>query len=354
MRGDCASKCSAALLAALLGCALAIQVGCKPAPAAPRQSAWQRDFWAAIREADEAKQNENWRRAERALGAALALSPYDPTLHVERAAALMRLNRSKDAASELRAAVEGGWDDADALRQNSSFAALADDAEFRVILDACASCAAEEVAVYVPPQLDRRAAAPLLIAFHGRGENPRRHLASWREPANQLGLVVVAPRGPRRFGRSAAAYEWRASRDSAESSDVGTESLALARKRAAECATIDESRLILAGYSQGGAVALALLAADPARFRGAVVQATAFGPRAAPAAGVTIHGAPRIMIFAHELDRMAPESRAAFDAWSAAGADAQLELVAGSDHELPPDNSARRIRALRYVLEPGR
>ncbi|MBI1212384.1 MAG: prolyl oligopeptidase family serine peptidase [Alphaproteobacteria bacterium] len=159
--------------------------------------------------------------------------------------------------------------------------------------------------LYVPKNISR--AAPLVIVLHGSGQSGA-HVRSWTgygfdRFADEHGFAVVYPdafegywNGCNRVGDFAA--------NKLDIDDVGFLS-ALADKLAAEIG-IDPSRVLAAGVSRGGHMALRLALEAPSRFRAvAAVSASVPTPdnfKCKPAAGRT----SSVMIMNGTLDPLNP------------------------------------------------
>lgn len=318
-------------------------------------SEWQRRYWAAVFSADKASYAEDWREAARSYGIITELLPYNPVARFNYALALAHLDRVAESFSELRLAVEYGWANIDGLMSDPVLEKVRGTPGFDKLLSRAAQIAEESMVVFVPQGLDEKVAAPLIISFHGMGENPHSHIQSWKQAAERLGAVVVAPRGTQRIGGQGSAHSFRWGTKGGDEERRGLipfrallqQSIEFARQRA----LIDEDRIILAGYSQGGSVALALLADAPERVCGAVVEATSYWsgtletwPRPRSAHEL------RAYFLVHEFDRMREMGEAAFHAFQDVGIDARLKIIPGADHELPLDHGLRQVEAVRFIL----
>ena len=324
-------------------------------PYASERSVWQREYWKAVDAAEAAQEHGAWESAARLYSEVANLTPYDPVPHYQRATALARLERSDEALAELREAVELGWTDLAGPGPDSALEGIRGTAEFEHLLNRAQEIADEQIVVYVPPNLDPQKPAPLIVTFHGVGENPHRHIRSWQEAADRLGAVVAAPRGiaPVSEHSPILSFRWVTAGGSEDRRDFRECQACLeqAIELAGQRADIDVNRVLLAGYSQGGSVALSLLTDAPERARGAVVEATAYSRHTLDTwEPEKCEHAVRVYIIVHEFDQMRPEGEEAFQAMVAAGIDARLEVVAGADHELPTDHADRQVAAVRFVL----
>lgn len=334
---------------------LATKLGVFNARTSEQGSEWQRKYWEAVSKADSASFIEDWREAVRLYAEITDLRPYDPVSRYYRATALAHVGRKAESLEQLGMSVEFGWSDVQGLRSDPVLEEVRRLPGFDKLLERARKTGDEPIVLYVPPGLDETAAAPLIITFHGLGENPHSHIRSWKQAADRIGAVVVAPRGNKRIGGGGQghAFQWATAGghgghgDLLAFHDLLQESIEFAERRA----TIDDHRVILAGYSQGGSVALALLLDTPERFCGAVVQATGYSSRTIdrwsnPQSGDTV----RVCVIVHQFDRMRPMGEEAYRALKSVGIDARLRTVTGADHELPLDNTARLIDAARFAL----
>ncbi len=340
------------LLCILLGAIGAVSLVPGRALAQEKKS-WKARFEAAYAKAREAEESKNWEAAVAAYTRVLELVPHEITTLFARARANARLGRTASALSDLTEAVENGWNDVDPLLQNEEFAELRDDPRFKAIVDEARKADAERLAIYVPSNVDCKQPRPLIVAFHGRGENQRYFLNTWKTAAERMGAIVVAPRGIRRGGNKLTNV-WEQPRagkgndiDLAACKKLTAEAIAAARAKY----KIDEKQIVLAGYSQGGAVALALLADDPARYAGAFVAASLYKSPGLDAwqRAQKQHGV-RVYLLCGEDDPLTPHSREAADEIRKAGGLAFLAVEPGVGHEPPENYEDKQFEGVRIVL----
>jgi predicted esterase len=106
---------------------------------------------------------------------------------------------------------------------------------------------ARDGVLYIPERRDQRRPAPLVLALHGAGSNAHDAIQPLRRFADDRGIVLVAP--------DARTGEWDLL-DGGFGADVDFIDHALAR--AFEQCLIDERRVAIAGFSDGGSYALSL------------------------------------------------------------------------------------------------
>lgn len=327
-----------------------------PVGAFAQQSHWATKMdaaWTAAQSADEAK---DWKRAAGYYREVLLLIPHESTSKVALARCLAQLGETDEPLRLLETAVENGWNQTQALREEPAFEGMRRDPRYQRLYERIAEIEKENIVVYLPPGLDKAQPAPLIVAFHGRNENPHAFVPTWRDAANSLGAVIVAPRGVHRVSDNLlnvwespeATRDRDTSRiDLAACRRLADEAIRLARKKAA----INERRIVLTGYSQGGVVALRLLCDSPKQFAGAFAQATVYKPLGEEAwRAARIERAGRVYLLSGELDTLRPRSEDAYKELKAAGWSVELEIVSGCGHEPPEDNSRRQIEAIRFIL----
>lgn len=325
-------------------------------PTRAQQSDWSRKFDAAWTKAQAAEAARNWSDAARLYADVIELLPDESTSRVALARAQAHLNRLDDALANLALAVELGWNDDDQLRSDPAFTPLRDRPAFKQLIARIDQIEREPIVVYVPPRLDPTSPAPLILAFHGRGENPHYFIRTWKQAADDLGAVVAAPRAPHRVNkRLLNVWELQGGTNRRDASDIDLDAARRLTREAIDLAgknaRIDPKRIILTGYSQGGAVALDLLTDDPSRYAGALVQASLYKSLGADRwKKAATRANPRVAIIAHQLDPLRPRSEDARTELVAAGIPVLFELVENVGHEPPADNPSRQAAAVRYIL----
>ena len=262
------------------------------------------------------------------------------------------LARKGDADGALEAmarAVETGWWRAERiLRRDSDLAQLQGVGEFERLVEICRAreqaaqaCARPALRTLVPAAAPPKAGYPLLIALHGFGGNVADFGMSWRRIPDQ-GWLVALPQASQVVDRDG--YSW-------DDHDLAAGELehhyqALCRKY-----PIDSSRIVLAGFSQGGVMATWLaLRGLPAEARGVLVivagardpepfarlaRARAICPRAYAVIGSRDFAADSVRRFARVLE--------------SAGIPTTVDEQPDLDHELPVNFDETVTRALEFI-----
>lgn len=107
---------------------------------------------------------------------------------------------------------------------------------------------------------DADESSPILVAIHGRGDNPENWIAGWRNfPAP---LHVVLPQAPTRFGDDG--WSWFEFRDGMTDDQFGAEvGDAEAKLWPAVKAVAKDRKILVTGFSQGGILSYAIASRHP-------------------------------------------------------------------------------------------
>jgi phospholipase/carboxylesterase len=196
---------------------------------------------------------------------------------------------------------------------------------------------------------DARDALPMIVAIHGLGDRPESLLAALRgfdRPAR-----LIAPRGIDRFGDG---YSWFPLRGDVSGEEVGRGILraadalsALLRRLAAERPT--RGKPIVTGFSQGGALTLALATHHADRIGAAFPIGGWLPPSIAPSAPA---GLPPIVALHGEADTRVPigPTRDALAALAASGAHAELRAYPGVGHTITAEMRRDLERLMREAM----
>ena len=195
--------------------------------------------------------------------------------------------------------------------------------------------------VYVPSSLDRTRPSPVLVFFHGSGGCFKAYLWILSKVADRAGCVLVAP--SHGFGN------WQGS-----SSNAALESALAAASR---FAAIDQTRVHLAGLSNGGLAVSQLAAARGSQFRSLIFLSPVFDERQISGSSFAQQCRGRsVLVLTGEADDRVPlgyvEENVA--AMTRAGAGAHLTAVAAADHFLFFSHRELVINALESWLQESR
>jgi dienelactone hydrolase len=312
------------------------------------------DLWHAVRE----KIDAGDRDAALALldGAENALPLHAGHIYSWRAALLAELGRTEDALEVLDAALAAGCRyKAEWLRGDRRLAPLLGRARFEDVVERAASRYAREQAASLPalevliPRTPKPAGGhPTLIALHGNSSNVGRTQPYWRSAAD-LGWLVALPQSGE-ISPSPDAYTWNDRGRALAELEQHREDL---RRRG----LMDETAVVLAGFSMGGLQALALALALRFKVAG-VVSVGAYLPHirefreliaSGNAAGI------RFYIVVGTLDASGYDGATQLASeLGRAGADVVLDERSGLGHAYPPDMAATLRRALSFMRAPAR
>lgn len=192
--------------------------------------------------------------------------------------------------------------------------------------------------VYVPPQVDRSLASPVLVFFHGSGGCFKAYLWILSKIADRSGCIVVAP--------SHGIGNWQASESEA--------SLQAALASASRIAAIDSTRVHVAGLSNGGLAVSQLAAAEGSRFRSLVFLSPVFDVAqiGASSFGQQCRDRP-VFVLTGEIDDRVPLSYVEENvtAMNRVGVRPRLQAVSKADHFLVFSHQALVVDALVSWLQ---
>jgi predicted esterase len=281
--------------------------------------------------------------------------PFEPTTRFQLACCHARLGDKDKAMATLEAAVNFGWDDPQRLEQVEALKSLRDDPRFAKIAKGAAACADETTVLFAGKGVDTAKPAPLVVLLQGLGCGPRGDVPYWRPAVNQLGLVLVAPRAPTKVGSMLYGWHRPGAKDRSAKDYFD---MAAAEKRIQEAVqaaerrwTIDQRRICLAGFSQGGGVALRMLGDRPDRYCGAVAICSLYQPPGVAYWRTVADQHPvRVFAMAGKLDRLLPQNQLAVEQLREAKIALRYEEMAHQGHEYPPEYPERLARAIAFVL----
>jgi len=259
------------------------------------------------------------------------------------------LGQKEQALQTFRRAVENGvWWTEESLRKDPDLAALQGDPGFESLVELCAArdasarkSARPELTVRMPPQ-ESREPYPLLLVFHGRGQNGLTFAPYWESLPPQGWLVGIAQSsqilGYNEFGWD----DWERALDEA------------ARHFQTLCEEfpIDPGRVVLGGFSQGAGMSLELALTGRIPVRGTIGVAP-YHPnpdaldaqlRDNPAWGA------REYLVTGGKDPIGEVIERIEDLLRMHGAPYQCERHPDLAHEFPPDFEGTLQKAVGYIL----
>jgi phospholipase/carboxylesterase len=192
--------------------------------------------------------------------------------------------------------------------------------------------------LYVPEDYDRARAYPLVIALHGGSGHGRQFLWSWLRTARSRGVILGAP--------TAIGSTW-----SLMEPELDSANLVRVLEQIAQAWTIDGTRLLLTGMSDGGTFTLLSGLDEGSPFTHLAPVAGSFHPLLLTMAEPRrVSGLPVYLVHG-ALDWMFPVSvaRTAHRALTAAGANVRYREIADLSHAYPRDENSA---ILDWFLDP--
>ncbi|HQR06306.1 MAG TPA: hypothetical protein PLN21_05765 [Gemmatales bacterium] len=311
--------------------------------------------WQAAQQAMDGK---NYGQAATSYEKILETFPFEPTTHYQLACCRARQGVGDKALAALGQAISFGWCDLKQLEQTEDFKELRSRKEFTQLVADATACQKEMFVLYAGKGVEVSKAAPLVVLLQGLGAGPRTEVPYWKQTVDELGLVLVAPRGVTEI--RPMFYGWHRP-GAKDSTALDYYDLLGAEKRVDEAIlqarsrfNIASDRMFLAGYSQGGGVALHLQGKYPERFAGTVVvnslsQSSGIDFWKAAA----LKKAFRVALLSGKVDRLLPRSQAMAAQLRSAGITVLAEEEEGVGHEYPVDYQNRLTTAFKFVLNPS-
>lgn len=278
----------------------------------------------------------------------LRFRPDNPTVIFNIACGYSLMSEKKEALKWLSRAVDLGMysfdgdEDLDNIRGTKEYKRILTRAD--KLLTEVRDRIAEPVVV-LPEGYDPNKPHPLLIAMHGYGGEPQNFSRAFAKTCGRRGYILCCPYGPVVMGK--AAFHWGDGEQDGLAERRMIESIKLMRTKY----NIDTSRIVLAGFSQGGYMSYLLGLKHSGLFRGAVPIAgrydTLINRYLERAAG---HGI-KYYILIGELE---PEGRRqsnleAMRHIMAAGISVSLNAYSGVGHAFPGDPNFELGRALEWI-----
>jgi predicted esterase len=323
-------------------------------PARADDSESFKKFQANWQKAEKAYAKKDYRQAVMYYGKVSEIVPFEPTTRYQLACCHARLGDRDRALAALEAAIQFGWDDPRRIEQADELKGLRGDPRFARLVKAATACAEETVILYAGKAVDPAKPTPLVVVLQGLG-SPRCDVPCWKPAADQRGLILVFPRAPTRARSILYGWHRTGARDSRAQDyfDMPAaekrikEAIAAAERRF----TIDRKQVLLAGFSQGGGVALRMLGGHPGDYRGAVVLCSLYQPPGvAYWQAVAKKHSVRVFAVAGKFDRLLPRTQQAVKQLRAAKVTVRYEEMEREGHEYPPDYAQRLSRAIEFVL----
>lgn len=307
---------------------------------------------------------EDWAAAIAAGQKLVQLRPGDPVLAYNLACVHARSGEKDQAVTWLKVAADRGFYFTATLLRDEDLDPIHDHPAFREALALIGKNNAAElekfkrshsnptVITVLPSGLDKAGPAPLIVALHGRGATAANMVAVWRKVADEAGAILIAPQAVKDLG---GGYDWGVV-------EQGEWLVLDAIARAKAKHKIDDKKIVLTGFSQGGAMTYLIGLRHPELFAGLIPMAGYYEHRIAPIPGQAdaamnggdrtegVRRLPRIYIMYGELDEDVENNREAARQLEAIGAPHVLKIHPGVGHTFPPNTQKELTAAVRFVL----
>ncbi|MBL8746128.1 MAG: dienelactone hydrolase family protein [Phycisphaerae bacterium] len=201
-----------------------------------------------------------------------------------------------------------------------------------------------EPMVILPPRYDPSKPAPLIIALHGTGGTGKQMADAWRATASRFGAVLVCPDALRPAG---SGYHWMFID---ESEWLVLRTLEWTKTKY----PIDDSKVILTGFSQGANVTMQVTTKHPDLFDGAIVCCGHYEPHAQPLPEKPPARWPRYVLLTGEHDEGAASNRQFADLIRSRGGEVDLHIYKGMGHSLPKAREKEFKDAVDFALGTSR
>ena len=199
-----------------------------------------------------------------------------------------------------------------------------------------------EPVVLLPDSFDPGKRYPLLIAMHGYGGEPVNFSKAFKAAGSIKGYIVCCPYAPVVMGK--ASFNW-GGEEQADKRIMETIAFLEAKYN------IDEKRMIIAGFSQGGYYSYYLGLKHPDIFIGAIPIGPGYGPELEPLLAGAAKNKMKFYVLMGELE---PEERInnnilAVKQFTQAGITASFNFFSGVGHALPGDVDFELVRAIEWI-----
>jgi dienelactone hydrolase len=246
---------------------------------------------------------------------------------------------------------DGFWYGEMMWRMTPSFKLLQGEAEFERLVAKSAKIQSNDVFSRSPIMLEfspRNASkkSPLLITLHGNQNTANGTLPFWN-PAVDAGFVLAVPQSTQAMFKDA--YIW----DDLDASFKRVKNCFDALKKESE---FDPKRVILAGHSMGGLIAIQMVMTGELPVRGFIANGPALPFEDAPEelekalASAKKNGLRGYFIMGDKDDLIERDAIRAFvEKMKSAGIPCELEIVPGATHDYHSNYDAALLNALKFV-----
>ncbi len=314
----------------------------------------QREIRATASRFAKALDKEDWAKALELGHRLVELSPRNHVHPYNLACAYARSGDKAGALEWLANATRAGFSnpelmeddpDLDSVRQEEGFSLALKAARYNYqkARELFAEMAAEsEPIIWLPDEIKEGDTLPLLMLLHGYGDNADSFAGFFREFAQKERLILVAPRAVVPTGPNG--FEWATPADTAVLVDRALEAVKSQHP-------VDESRMALLGFSQGGAMAFHLALEEPFRFQGAIPVAGRYSPAASTRLQKERVEMPRFFLMVGSDDGAVESNRQAMKDLPAVGVATKLAVYPRVGHSFPSYWQGEVRKALKFIFQ---
>lgn len=199
--------------------------------------------------------------------------------------------------------------------------------------------------ITLPKNYDASKATPLVVALHHYHGNMNSTTDRWRKAADELGAILLTPQGTIDMGEGM--YHWGQDIDTIERNVMKAVDKVMDEHK------VDQKKIVLVGFSQGGWATWAIAARNPDTFRGIIPVCGAVKPdieknlKDADIANLRVW----IMLGEDENSAVVESNEEAAKLLRKAGAKVKLETYEGVGHGYPEDSDKELAKALHFILD---
>ena len=263
--------------------------------------------------------------------------------------------KKSEAYKWLQKSIELGFRNAKHIQDDADFASIKDEDRFKQLLEYAKTGEAPpvtadsvEMEVFTPGDLDPEKKYPLIVALHGYGKSPTRALDNWKEAAEKVGAILIAPQGTVQM--SASAFHWG---DPVQAVPV----VAAVVEKACQDMPVDPNQVVLTGFSQGGSLAYEAARKHPELFCGLIPVAGRYaaakeGSAEGEAGGEAKPRLNKVFIMVGGKDRpsVSETTKQAVEDFQARGCEVQSHIYEGVGHTYPENRLEEQLKALKFIL----
>lgn len=195
--------------------------------------------------------------------------------------------------------------------------------------------------IVLPPGLDSQKPAPLLVLLHGIAEGAEGISSTWKDAAAERGAIIVAPHAGFKYPEGVP--DWGPAQ---EAEKVVLQGIEFAKSKY----KVDSQRVVIAGFSPGGKLALIIGMRNAELIKGVITYAAQYDPwLAKPPTNLSKSSLPRIFLGVGDIDGMRPGNEQADIDFRHAGLPTKLVVYPNTGHEYPKELSVELPKALEWV-----